>query len=165
MKKQEMIFRKDPENRKLHISRAFSAPLEKVWKAWTEATLLDKWWAPKPYRAETVRMDFREGGYWLYAMVSPEGEKNWCKENFKTIRPQSTIVNSVHFCDENGVETADFPTMFWTKEFRPAEAGTTVNIEIAFDDIADLEKILAMGFEDGFTAGLGNLDEHLASAN
>ncbi len=49
--KNETIISKDLANKKLHITRHFTAPIEKVWKAWTESELLDKWWAPRPWKA------------------------------------------------------------------------------------------------------------------
>lgn len=55
---------KDLANKSLVITRDFSAPVAKVWKAWTESKLLDQWWAPKPWKTETKSMDFRNGGYW-----------------------------------------------------------------------------------------------------
>lgn len=85
MTKNETIFSKDLPNKKLTVVRAFDAPLDLVWKAWTESEMLDQWWAPKPYRAETKTMDFREGGFLLYRMVGPDEDTSWCKENFKTI--------------------------------------------------------------------------------
>lgn len=33
--------------------REFEANLSLVWKAWTEAEMLDQWWAPKPWKCET----------------------------------------------------------------------------------------------------------------
>jgi len=39
-----MIFEKDLEKKQLHVMREFKAPVEKVWRAWTEAEQLDKWW-------------------------------------------------------------------------------------------------------------------------
>ena len=39
---------------------------------------------------------------------------------------------------------------------------TLVDVEISFTREADMEKIIAMGFEAGFTMALGNLDELLA---
>jgi len=38
---------------------------------------------------------------------------------------------------------------------------TTVNIAISFDKLADLEMIVKMGFQEGFTMGLGQLEEEL----
>jgi uncharacterized protein YndB with AHSA1/START domain len=60
MTKNETVFSKDLEKGNLTVVRAFDAPLEKVWKAWTTGGILDQWWAPKPYKAETKTMDFRE---------------------------------------------------------------------------------------------------------
>ena len=37
------LITKDLANKKLHVTREFGAPVEKVWKAWTESELLDKW--------------------------------------------------------------------------------------------------------------------------
>lgn len=70
-------FTVNKENNTIHIRREFDAGPELVWQAWTTAELLDQWWGPEPWKAETRTMDFREGGTWLYAMVGPEGERHW----------------------------------------------------------------------------------------
>jgi len=76
--KNEASFEKDLKNKRLTVSRAFNAPLELVWKAWTESEILDQWWAPKPYRAETKSMDFRKGGMWAYfASFTDKYGINW----------------------------------------------------------------------------------------
>lgn len=69
----------------LKVERTFNAPIELVWRAWTEAELLDQWWAPKPWKSETSHMDFSEGGYRLYAMVGPEGEKHLGRTDYRSI--------------------------------------------------------------------------------
>ena len=163
MAKNETVFIKDLQNRKITVERAFNARLELVWKAWTTSEILDQWWAPKPYRAETKTMDFREGGFWLYCMVGPKGDTSWCKENFKQITYQELITNFVFFCDEKGIENKEFPTMYWKKEFSRNDSGTTVAIEITYDRVEDMEKILSMGFQEGFTMGLTNLDQYLST--
>jgi uncharacterized protein YndB with AHSA1/START domain len=135
--------------------------LEKVWKAWTDVSLLEQWWAPKPWKAVSKSYDFSEGGFWLYSMVGPNGETAWCRVNFKTIVPQQSFTSTALFCDENGVVNPDFPPMHWLVTFHPVGASTRVVAELTFDSEADLEKIVAMGFEEGFTMALGNLDEIL----
>ncbi|MGS2738464.1 SRPBCC domain-containing protein [Sinomicrobium sp. M5D2P17] len=47
-------------------------------KSWTKPEILDKWRTLRPYHTETKSLDLREGGMWLYAMVSPENKKHWC---------------------------------------------------------------------------------------
>jgi uncharacterized protein YndB with AHSA1/START domain len=147
------------ENKSLLIVREFDAPLQQVWQAWTQSNLLDQWWAPKPWRAETKSMDFREGGQWLYCMVGPDNSRTWCKVDFKNIVVNRTFTGEDAFCDENGNLNTDLPTMHWRNEFFETSSGTKVQVEITFSSVADLEKIIQLGFEEGFTAALGNLDE------
>jgi PhnB protein len=108
-------------------------------------------------------MDFKEGGFWLYCMVGPEDYKAWCIENFKSIELLKRITSTDSFCDEQGNQSPDSPVMNWRKEFNETGNGTTVNIEIVFDKEADMEAIIKMGFQEGFTAGLDNLDDYLST--
>ncbi len=157
-------FSVDKQNKKINVEREFAAPVSKVWAAFTESEILDQWWAPKPWRAETKSMNFVEGGYWLYAMVGPEGEKHWARTDFKSIDTLKSFSAGDAFCDENGNINHGFPTALWTNKFQEASGDATiVNIEIVYGDIADLEKILEMGMQEGFTAALENLDALLAS--
>jgi uncharacterized protein YndB with AHSA1/START domain len=153
---------KDEANKKLFVVRDFEAPIDLVWKAWTDSKILDKWWAPKPWQARTQSMDFREGGSWLYSMVGPEGEQSFCRCDYFTIIPEQQFSGDDMFCDEKGNKNTEFPIMHWKVEFFEAEGGTRVQVEITFDSIEDLEKIVEMGFKEGFTAAHGNLDELLA---
>lgn len=153
---------KDPSGKKLIVTRTFDAPLDKVWQAWTESAFLEKWWAPKPYRAETKIMDFSVGGLWLYAMVSPENEKNWCRVDFKAINSGRSFSASNGFCDEDGNMVEDFPVMQWENVFEDAGNKTNVTVELTFESEEELEKIVSLGFKEGFSMALGNLDELLA---
>lgn len=161
MTKKEALFAKDPANKKITVVRAFDAPLKQVWEAWTKSEILDHWWAPQPYNAETKTMDFREGGQWLYCMVGPGGDRTWCRVDYKTIEPYKSFSLATMFCDEEGNENPDFPVMSWKNTFSQQGSDTTVTIEISFAKTADMEMILKLGFQEGFTAGLGNLDHYL----
>lgn len=163
MTKNEAVFTKDLEKKTINVVRTFDASLDQVWQAWTDSEMLDKWWAPKPYKAVTKTMDFRVGGYWLYCMMGPQGDNSWCKESFKTIEPKKLIDNEVNFCDEEANVTHDFPTMYWTKKFNGDENKGTVTIEIRFETKEGMDKIIGMGFEGGFTMGMNNLDELLSA--
>ena len=156
---QKIQIQKDLPNKKITVIRQFDASPEEVWKAWTESELLDQWWAPKPWKAETKSMDFSEGGQWLYAMVGPDGERHWAIVNYMTIEPITSFTAQDSFSDENGNKSDELPSMHWKNSFRATPTGTEVLVEITFDSIADLEKIVEMGFEEGFTAGLSNLEE------
>jgi PhnB protein len=56
--------------------------------------------------------------------------------------------------------------MKWKNQFNTqADDTTVVNVEIQFDKLADLEAIIQMGLQEGFTAALENLDAYISSAS
>jgi uncharacterized protein YndB with AHSA1/START domain len=96
-----------------------------VWRAWTDREILDQWWAPKPWKAETKTMDFREGGHWLYCMEGPEGEPHWYRVDYETITPGEFFTCLDAFCDEQGAISKEMPRMHWRVAFEGKGASTT----------------------------------------
>ncbi|HLZ87478.1 MAG TPA: SRPBCC domain-containing protein [Puia sp.] len=161
MMKREAVFTKDFQSKKITVVREFDAPLDLVWKAWTDSAILDQWWAPRPWRAETKKMDFRAGGKWLYNMIGPDGNGAWCVVAFHKVDANRGFSSSAAFCDEAGNTNSDFPVMEWQSEFSQTGGVTTVRVEISFAKEADMQTIIAMRFLEGFAMGLGNLEEYL----
>nr|WP_067055780.1 SRPBCC domain-containing protein [Mucilaginibacter sp. L294] len=153
---------KDLPNKKLNVVREFEAPVADVWEAWTDADTLDQWWAPRPWKAQTKSMDFRDGGRWIYSMNGPQGERSWCRVDFNNIIAGNSFGAAVSFCDEDGNKDASFPEMNWVATFNAIGDDTKVEVAITFPTTADMEKIVGMGFSEGFTMAHGNLDELLA---
>ena len=158
----ETIYSKDASNKKLKVEREFDAPVAQVWKAWTEPELLDQWWAPKPWKANTKSMDFREGGRWFYYMEGPDGTRHYCKVDYKTIVPNKSFSGFDGFCDEHGETNTEMPGMDWKVVFTPVGSTTKVDVDVTFASEEDLNKIVEMGFKEGFAAAHANLDELLA---
>lgn len=155
----------DKETQTVNVKREFNAGLDLVWDAWTKPELLDQWWAPKPYQNKTKSMEFREGGTWLYAMISPENELHWCKNDYIKIERQKSYTALDAFCDENGVTNKEVPQTEWTNNFSEDNNITLVTIVAKYKSLADLEKIIEMGFKEGFTMGLNQLDDLLLTLN
>ena len=150
------------ENNTVHVEREFAADLDLVWDAWTKQELLDQWWAPKPYKAVTKSMDFREGGTWLYYMLSPEDQKHWCKYDYLKINPKKNYTGLDAFCDENGNANENMPRTKSTNTFiQKGTDITLVSIVLTYEKNSDLEQVIKMGFQEGFTMGLNQLDELL----
>jgi uncharacterized protein YndB with AHSA1/START domain len=152
---------KDLASKKITVTKHYDAKPDVVWQAWTKQDILEKWWAPKPWRAESKKLDLREGGSWQYAMVGPENQRQNGKFTFTKINVPKSYEGIDSFTDERGVVDENLPQAHWTCEFRSAGAGTDVRITIKPKTEGALEKLLEMGFEDGFRAALGNLDEYL----
>lgn len=159
---QKTKVKKDLEDKSIRVSREFSAPVEMVWRAYTEKEYLDNWWGPSPWRAETKSMDFREGGHWLYAMVSPENERHWAKMNYLKIRKHQTIEKQDFFCDEAGKVNDMFPPSNGLVVFTKTETGTRVDYKLKFATLEELNQLLQMGFEQGMGQCLEQLETLLA---
>lgn len=153
----------DKETQTVNVKREFNADLAMVWDAWTKPELLDQWWAPKPYQNKTKSMDFKEGGTWLYCMISPENEVHWCKNDYLKIDHQKSYTGLDAFCDENGVTNKEVPQTEWTNIFTEEKNITLVTVILKYKSLADLEKVIEMGFKEGFTMGLNQLDTLLSS--
>lgn len=156
-------FTVDKENKQINVERSFNASKDLVWEAWTTPEILDQWWAPKPYRAVTKSMNFTEGGQWHYYMAGPQGEQHWCLFDFERIVPLTSFSGLDAFCDENAVISDTKPRVQWHNEFIDKGDTALVKINIQFDQLEDLEAIINMGFKEGFTAGLENLDQYIES--
>ncbi|GAA0556944.1 SRPBCC family protein [Chitinophaga japonensis] len=158
------------ENNTIVVKREFAADLELVWKAWTTAELLDQWWAPAPCRAETKSMDFREGGYWLYCMIVPEegsseaNQVHWGRQDFEKIVLHKSFSGTDVFCDENGYASPELPKGRFENVFSQETDGKTlVVITSTHNSLEELEMVMEMGFKEGFTVSLENLDNLLST--
>lgn len=58
--------------KELTITRTFDAPVELVWKAWTEPEGVMRWWGPRHFTSPTCRIDLREGGRYIFHMRAPQ---------------------------------------------------------------------------------------------
>lgn len=152
-------FTVNKENATVHVVKTFTATLPQVWDAYTVPALLDQWWAPRPWVSRTKSMEFKEGGRRIYAMVGPNGEEHWALADFTSISPKTNYKFSDAFCDENGNITAEMPQSAWDVDFRDGGESTTVAVTIKHEKLADLEQLIEMGFKEGFTAALNNLEE------
>jgi uncharacterized protein YndB with AHSA1/START domain len=154
-------FTVDKTTKTIYVTREFAADLDLVWDAFTKAEILDQWTAPKPWRVRTKEMDFREGGRWLYTMVSPENENpsSYSLVDFIEIHPKTDFSTRNCFADENGNQQGNGFSLV-KNAFKPGPETTTVYIEKKFDDLATLEMIVSLGYKEGLAAGLSNLDEY-----
>lgn len=161
--KHEAKITQDLPGKKIVVTRAFDAPLEKVWRAFTEREILDKWWAPKPWRIETRSLVFRPGGIWHFCMFGTSGERYWWRVDYGSIDPQSSIITSGGVSDENANFTGGTPPMQRQTEFAATATGTLVTVTIQFENVADLKTMAESGMLAGTTAVFDNLEELLGS--
>jgi uncharacterized protein YndB with AHSA1/START domain len=157
------VFKADVSAKTIHIVREFNAPIEKVWRAWTEPALVEKWIAPKPWTAETKIWNFTVGGASLYAMVGPEGQKHWVYAEFTAIEYGSAIATTGMFCDGDGNPVTDGPKSYRDTKFSSIDGNRTkVEQVITFTDESTIKWFVEGGFKEGTAVTFEQLDDVLA---
>ena len=154
-------FTVDKTTKTVFVNREFAAGLSLVWDAFTKPEILDQWWAPKPWTSKTKFMDFKVGGRRFYAMVSPEGQEHWSIQEFTSISPTTNFKMCPAFADKDENINTEMPSSNWDLNFSEQAGTTKVSITIKHKALADLEKMIEMGFQEGFTMTLNYLEELL----
>ena len=149
-------FTVDKKAQTVYITREFDANLNLVWDAFTKAELLDQWVAPAPFKAKTKYMNFTEGGKRFYAMVSPDGQEGWIIQQYKSITPKTNFqfFNTFADKDENPAPTGSD----WDFTFTEDGEKTTVVITIYNESLERMERMIEMGFKEGITVCLNQLE-------
>jgi len=103
----------------LRISRVLHAPRETVFKAWSSADHIKRWFSPEGCSVPEARVEMHVGGPFEVCMLLPSGEKHWIRGTFVEVTPPSRLVidmnvtagageplfrcyTEVDFCDELG---------------------------------------------------------------
>jgi uncharacterized protein YndB with AHSA1/START domain len=154
-------FSVDKTTKTVFITREFDAGLSLVWDAFTKPEILDQWVAPKPWVSRTKFMDFKVGGRRFYAMVSPEGQERWAIQKYTSISPKTNFKYLNAFADKD--ENPELPGSDWDYNFSEQKGRTKVSITIYNESLARMEKMIEMGFTEGFKASMNNLENLLAS--
>lgn len=154
-------FTVDKAAKTVFITREFDADLSLVWDAFTKAELLDQWVAPKPFVARTKFMDFRVGGRRFYAMVGPDGQERWAIQKYISISPKTHFKMFNAFADKD--ENPDLPGSDWDYSFSEQNGKTTVRITVYNESLARMERLIEMGFTEGFKMSMINLENLLTT--
>jgi uncharacterized protein YndB with AHSA1/START domain len=154
-------FTVDKATKTVFVNREFAADLSLVWDAFTKREILDQWWAPEPWASRTKIMDFKVGGRRFYAMVSPEGQERWAIWKFTSITPTTNFKILNAFADKDG--NPELPGSDWDFNFNEQNGTTKVSISIYNESLARMEKMIEMGFTEGFKMTLNGLENLLTT--
>jgi uncharacterized protein YndB with AHSA1/START domain len=156
---------KDPEARTMTITAEFDAPLDRVWQLWADPRLLERWWGPPTYPATFEEHDLTPGGRVTYYMTGPDGDRPRGWWRVLAVEAPHRLEFEDGFADDSGQPVDDLPvsTVRVTLS-EPAAGRTRMELASAFASLEDMERILAMGAEEGLTEALGQIDALLAEA-
>ena len=89
----------------LVITRIIDAPLEMVWRAWTDPKQVMRWWGPKYYTSPTCKIDLREGGKFIFCMREPKdqgGQDSFTAGIYEKIVPMERLEYTQSLSDKDG---------------------------------------------------------------
>lgn len=165
----EVKVTKDLDNKKLILEWEVAAPKEKVWKAYADKEMFEKWWGPEGWETKTKEFNFTPGGRVHYDMKCvDENQKDWFGQSswgmmvLETVNEPDSFTYKDYFSDENGTLNQEMPTITVTNEFID-ENGKTKVVSTALADSADqIEQLIKMGMVEGLTSQLNKLDAMMA---
>jgi len=153
--------------KELHLERSYTAPVDAVWRAWTEADRLRSWWGPDKTRVPECEVDLRIGGR-IYIVTEATEEMGkyagtrWPMEGtFTRLDEPQRLTYDARSWTEGEEATA---TIHHTNDVVLTADGdtTTVTLDVAITEIGPKAKLAAFGMKWGYKAQLDALEQHLA---
>ena len=133
----------------LTIDHMLDAPVEKLWRCWTEPGLFQQWFCPRPWYVTDVRMDLRPGGEFHSVFNGPDGESFANAGVFLEVEPLRRLVSTDAF--RPGWIPSGRAFMAAETLFEDAGGGKTRYIARAMHwDREALEEHERMGFHEGW---------------
>ncbi|HVV82348.1 MAG TPA: SRPBCC family protein [Kofleriaceae bacterium] len=111
-------------DREVVLSRVVDAPRDLVFRAWTDADHLGRWFGPAGFTCTTREADVREGGTWRFEMRAPDGTIFDNRIVFVTVRAPDLLVY------DHGHDRDDDPDRF--------------RVTITFDEQTDGKTVLTL---------------------
>jgi uncharacterized protein YndB with AHSA1/START domain len=146
--------------KQITVTRIFNAPVELVWKTWTDPELVKRWWGPDMFTCPMAKIDFRVGGTSIVSMKGPEafdgGKEHFSIWLYKEIIPMKKIEFVQNLADAAGNKMnpvvlgmpPDFPKDIRTLvTFKELGKGKTEMTVTEFADMGQMAKFAQMGLE------------------
>jgi uncharacterized protein YndB with AHSA1/START domain len=155
--------RTDPAAMTMTLIAEFEASPERVWELWADPRQLERWWGPPTYPATFTIHNLIPAGRVAYHMTGPTGDQFHGYWDVVEVDPPHQLVFMDGFANEDGTPNDDLPRNEGRVTIEALDAGRTqMSIESLFPSTEAMERVLAMGMEEGITQAVGQIDAILA---
>jgi uncharacterized protein YndB with AHSA1/START domain len=128
----------DPQDA-VSIERSFDAPVDLIWRMWTDADHFAAWYGPDGATIPVAKMDVRVGGSRLVCieMQTPNGPiLMWFSGEYREVVVNERLVYTESMSDENG--TVLSPSDMGMPEGHP----TTTEVRVELEDVGGRTRML-----------------------
>lgn len=146
-------------NPPLRLSRIFHAPRETVFKAWSSAEHVKRWFSPETYTVPDARVQMHAGGAFDICMRSPTGEEQWTRGTFIEVTPHASLVIDMLVTDQTGKELM---RAYTEVEFSDALGGTRMDVTQTYTFIdPTMAAPMVAGAKEGWRTTLDKLEKEV----
>lgn len=153
---------KDADALTMTVIAEFDATLRRLWDAYLDPRLLERFWGPPTYPAVFTRHDGCVGGRSEYAMTGPDGDVSRGYWEWVAVDELKGFEVRDGFANPDGTPNAELPWMRVVFAFEAVGTGSRVSTTTFFNSAEELEQLLGMGMEEGMAAAMGQMDVVLA---
>lgn len=132
----------------LVLTRTIDATPDKVFRAWTDPTLIVQWFAPQPWSTARAETDVRVGGSSLVVMKSPEGVEFPCHGVYLEVVKNERLVFTDAYTSAWVPSGKPFMTAILT--FEDLGGRTKYTATVRHWTVEDREAHEKMGFHEGW---------------
>ncbi len=145
-----------PSDLEIRYEKTFDAPIDVVWRAFTEPDLLASWWG-RGHNTEIVRMEVKNGGRWRFIEQAPGGAEGF-EGRYREVVPQQRLVQTFEWDGRPSyisLATAEFESL--------PDGRTKLTDTTRFFTAAERDEMLESGMEEGLQESMAALDDLLTS--
>lgn len=142
----------------LKLSRVLHARRENVFKAWTSADHIKRWFSPETFTVPQARVEARVGGPFEVCMRSPTGEEHWIRGTFVEIEPYTRLAIETEVTDSAGAPLFSCRT---EAKFSDALGGTQLDIVQSYTLIDPSKAWMVGGAPEGWRSTLDKLEKEV----
>jgi uncharacterized protein YndB with AHSA1/START domain len=156
---------KDTEQLRLTLVAEYDVTAERAWQLWDDPRQLERWWGPPTYPATVGQHDLTPGGTVTYCMTGPGGDeaRGWWRV-LEVERPHRLVIED-GFADADGSPVRDMPVVTMRVDIADRDGGgVRMTIEGTFPSIEAMDKLVAMGMDEGLRLAAGQIDGVLAGS-
>jgi uncharacterized protein YndB with AHSA1/START domain len=151
----------NPHDLTMTVIADYTVPVERLWDAYADPRLLERFWGPEQWPATFTRHDMAVGGQSRYHMTGPDGTQSAGWFRFVALEPGRRFEVVDGFGDPDA-PVEGMPTMHMVFTFESTPTGSRQTTVTTFPSLEAMEQLVQMGMMEGMKSAMGQIDAVLA---